>query len=271
MDGQVFRTIWNFSTASLFTLVLGSSTVLAEDLSAPLTFVAIGDSLTTGFNAQRLLDNFPYSWSTGTTSTSAFASQASRVEQVAGRTVQRLNFAVAGSRALDLARQAEQIQDKKPDFATVLIGANDVCSWPEDHHEALGLFDRDLRAGIEGLIAKNPAVRIALVPVPDMGNLYELGSTHGCQAIWNITSFCNALLGSERTPAERQSFLNRLADLNFQVATIAASYRNNVRFEAALGDVQFEWQDISRIDCFHPSVSGQGKLSQKLWETSWVQ
>ena len=271
MDGQVFRTIWKLSTASVFTLALGSSTVLAEDQSAPLTFVAIGDSLTTGFNAQRLLDNFPFSWATGTTSTSAFVSQASRVEQVAGRTVKRLNFAVAGSRALDLARQAAETQDQKPDFATVLIGANDVCSWPEDHHEALGQFDRDLRAGIDGLLAKNPDVRIALVPVPDMGKLYDLGSTHGCQAIWNIVGLCSALLGSERSPAERQSFLHRLEDLNHQVESIAASYRNNVRFEAALADVQFEWQDISRIDCFHPSVAGQGKLSQKLWETSWVQ
>lgn len=263
-----------YSRMSLIAVTFGFSIPSAsasEDTSIdrPL-IVAFGDSITTGFNAQFLFDNFNFSWSTGTSVTAGFKSQVERIRQETGLDYDRKNLAVAGARSAAIKSQIEGLGIKVPQIATLLIGANDVCNWSEDYAEARRIFASDIRQSIELLITKNPDVRILMAPIPNVGRLYELGSTHGCQALWNITGSCSSLLGGERTPAERQAFMGRLNALNGTLEDVAASFPQEVHFAAAIAEIPFEWEHVSRIDCFHPSVAGQGFLSQTVWNSGWM-
>lgn len=233
-------------------------------------FVSFGDSISTGFNAQHLLDNPKYSWATGSSVTSEFKSQAQHAQELTGTVYTRKNFAVAGSKAVDIKQQVDKLRTAVPEVATLLIGANDVCSWGEDYAEARRNFEADLHLALDALVAKNANIRILMSAIPDMGVLYELGAMHGCQSNWNLTGICSPLLGAERTPSERQAFLARMRALNASLANVAASYPQQVSYHEDVAEMQFEWQHVSRIDCFHPSVAGQGFLSETLWGTGWL-
>lgn len=253
-----------FSVASL-------SPAFADEQNAVTTgplFAAFGDSISTGFDASHPLNNFHYSWSTGSNITSNFKSQADYVKEATGIEFERKNYAVVGAKASDIRRQIDKLGDKIPQLATLLIGANDVCGWRPDFDDARDLFEADVRHSLDMLVAKNPNIRILMSAVPNVGRLYELGATHGCQVKWNVTGFCSPLLGGERTPQERQAFLTRLDALNDTLAHIATSYPQ-VKYHGEVAQIQFEWEHVSRIDCFHPSVQGQGFLSEALWDGSW--
>src|SRR4051812_37873490 len=78
---------------------------------------ALGDSVSTGFNAQRLGDNKELSWSTGT----GVNSYAQRLGQAMRRPITSFNEAIAGSTAPNLANQVTRLMRHDPDYVTITI------------------------------------------------------------------------------------------------------------------------------------------------------
>lgn len=230
---------------------------------------AIGDSISAGTNTQRLGDNRDLSWTTGTKPESE--SHLKKLTAKLGRTVIGKNEAVAGAKVADLSPQIDRVLRASPDFLTITIGANDVCSWGTNHAQDLATFERGLEAHIQRIVEAEPNVRIYLASIPDMYNLWEVSHTRsGCQTRWNLTGLCSALLGRNVTDLQRQAFVGRWRDANDAIAAVASRFAENVFYDPAMGDTQFEWQHVSGVDCFHPSVAGQNLLSEKTWESDWV-
>jgi lysophospholipase L1-like esterase len=86
-----------------------------------------------------------------------------------GKYVELLNVGVSGARVADV-RQKQLIDSQKftPNIVLLAVGANDVT-----HLTRQVTFERDLRAIIEQLKARNPDVKIIVTGVPAMGSVHR--------------------------------------------------------------------------------------------------
>jgi lysophospholipase L1-like esterase len=251
---------------ALFVLVSGAS-VAGAAYGDPFVMGALGDSMTRGFDTGALLDHPEHSWSTG--NDGIVKSHASRLAKLFG-TVTSYNVAVSGAKAWMLPLQASALLvQARPDYVTILVGANDLCSWPDDDQEGLASLASGVSRAISMIVVANPAVKILLVPVPDMLQLREVGLASGCQLRWNITHFCPRLLSRSVTTQDLSGFASRLGDANATLASVAAQFPNHVRFAADVARSEFSFADVSTIDCFHPSMAGQDFLANQTWEAGW--
>ncbi len=231
----------------------------------PLVAGAIGDSISAGFDAVRVGDNREFSWSTGTAP--GINSHLKRLSALRGQPVTAFNEAIAGSVVADLDRQITRLITKSPDYVTVTIGANDICGWSGDYQADLAAFRSQLSTEVKRLVAARPNIKVLLASIPDMYNLWEVGSAHPqCAARWRLFGVCSPLLGADATTADRQAFVERWQAANDAISDVAAEMPANVLHNPDLAHVQFSWEDISTLDCFHPSVIGQNLLAEKTWQ-----
>ncbi len=232
---------------------------------------AIGDSITAGFNAEKFSDNRGYSWSTGDKDEEKVDSHYFRVkENNQTKKIVTKNMAFVGAEAKDLLLQTRGLKNIHPNYVTVLIGANDVCHWQEDHAQELKGFKSDVGATIREVIKMKPDVKITLLPIPNFKKLYELGKSHGCQQRWNLISMCSPLLSQSVTEEKREKFYERWEDANDSLREVASEFDQNVLFIEDLKNYAFEWEHISPKDCFHPSVEGQNQIAELAWDATWV-
>lgn len=227
---------------------------------------AIGDSITAGFDARHLGDNRELSWSTG--NSPDIQSHLHRLEQVFGANLEARNEAIAGSVASDLDRQITRILVYTPDFVTVAIGANDICGWGRDYEADRAAFEGKVRAALHRILDSDQGAHITLAPIPNIYNLWEVAHDKpSCQTKWNIVNLCAPLLGRDRTEQDRQDFVARWRVANQTLGRIAAEFpATQLSWDPSMADTRFEWEHVSQIDCFHPSVLGQNLLAEKTWQ-----
>ena len=90
----------------------------------PHSMAALGDSITRGFAAcGRGGDCTEASWATGTAGELGSHAQRLNIDD----REHSHNFAVSGARVAGLASQVQAAVSARPDYVTVLIGANPVC------------------------------------------------------------------------------------------------------------------------------------------------
>ena len=237
--------------------------------ASPDTIVigALGDSMTRGMNAGSLLEHPKHSWSTG--EGGVVNSHAMRLHKLFAN-VQAINVAVSGSRAEALASQVQRLlATARPDYVTILIGAIDVCGWPANDAAGVTSLSRSVTSAIQSLVAANAAVRVLLLPIPDMLQLRDVGRQNNCQARWDMLGWCSNLLGANATTADVAAFGSRLADANDALRSVAAAFPANVHFADGVQHSPFAWEHISTIDCFHPSIAGQEHIADVSWPASW--
>lgn len=239
--------------------------------NAEAKIVAFGDSITTGFNSSGALDRKANSWSTGHRKSIDFLSHFKRIKSK-NPTTKAYNFAVAGSQSFDLENQINRMikRSVKPEYVTILTGANDLCGLPLD-----GSLIKDYRSNIDKAVSKIvkyvPEVKVLLVGIPDMRHLYAIGSNdRSCRFRWKILNLCQKLLGEGTSPEKRDEFQSYWYRLNQQLESVASAWGNEtVRFAREVSNFEFEIHHISRLDCFHPSLAGQNLISRVTWPAIW--
>jgi len=249
----------------IMSLFLFSKMSLAQDQQR-IYMGALGDSLTAGLNADAPFDQRDKSWSDG----SAIESHAVRLEKKFGVPVSTKNVSVSGSRIEHLAKQTEKLlsDNYKPDYVTLLIGANDICDGNLKTDELSNLGSLALRQSLDALIAANSNVKILIGAVPNINYLYSLlYQDQECQENWRSLNICERLLLS--TKFEREKGVVRWAAYNEMQRIVSALYTKNVKFVADIRGEIFELKDISRVDCFHPSTEGQRKIAEVTWQEGW--
>ena len=263
-------TVWQKpKVAVLLPILLMSLTshARAEDETSTFVMGSLGDSITMAFNAGGPLDRPSNSWAVGWSKN--VSSHYERLLSIYDD-VSAFNAARSGAVASELDAQITKLLAKaNPDYVTILMGANDVCSWTADHAKDLEQYEKDMTDGVERLISANPDVKILLSPVPDMLKLWQVGRVNSCQGKWNFYKICTPLLGANRTEEERMAFVERLNDLNASLERIAEQHSLNVKYAAAVATANFEWKHISALDCFHPGVTGQNFLANEAWKDGW--
>lgn len=258
---------------SIFFVIISawlSESLLAEE-AKPYVMGALGDSISAGFNAWRYGDNRELSWSSGLDEQGIVQSHARRLKGLlSDRKVIVINEAFVGAESNQLPRQVTRLLRFKPDYVTIAIGANDVCTWDEDYLPKLELYESYLVQVIRRLIEANPVVKIVLAPVPSIPLMYDLGKTRaGCQSKWDTMGVCKPLLAHDRSADQREAFSLRYRHLNQKITDIAHRFPVNIRFAAAVADAVFDESMISPLDCFHPSVKGHNLISELSFDPTW--
>jgi lysophospholipase L1-like esterase len=231
---------------------------------------ALGDSISVAYDATYAGANYDLSWSTGDVAADAVNTHFVRLQAIRPEHVVAYNEAFLGATSYDLAGQTDELVTAHPDYVTLMIGANDLCNWYGTHPGQVEGVDARVTRSIDRLVASNPAVKILLVPVPDMRQMYELGKDRECRLFWDLFGICSPLLG-DRTDAQREDFYARWAALNESYAAIAAARPANVRFARRVMEGTFDETEISSVDCFHPSLEGQRHLADDTWADGWFQ
>jgi len=230
---------------------------------------SIGDSITQAMNSQNWGDNQQYNWSTGENKDGLVYSHYKRMKEIIEGNISTYNSSVSGAKSDQLEDQAREILDKDIDYLTILIGANDVCSWTGKYDKNIEEYKKNVENVVKIFIDNNPQIKILIAPIPNLYNLWEVGNSKSCQFMWDIAQICSPLLHSSRTEDERLAFSERTFKANNRLNEIANEYPNNVRYDPTLEDYEFEWEDVSPKDCFHPSIKGQNLISELTWGTGW--
>lgn len=227
-----------------------------------LRFLVIGDSISAGFNVESLGIAPGLSWAAGRDG--RVFSLRKRIQAAAPEVdLEVRNYAVPGAKSADLKWQLRLTGKYRADIATLLIGANDLCSG--EITEGVDGYRQAVRAAVTQLAANNPLVKIVLVPVPDVVNLRTQGVEKGCSDKWGKFDICQRMLGPDVDAETLRQVAAERVDLEAALAGIAADFPRNVVYAAGLEKFGFNSLHVSGVDCFHPSVSGQRLLADLVW------
>ncbi|WP_165985740.1 SGNH/GDSL hydrolase family protein [Streptomyces sp. YIM 98790] len=232
----------------------------AWDVS-PASLAALGDSITTGFDACSVLSDCPeVSWATGTEPGVDSLAQRLPAEQT-------WNEAVAGARMADLPEQARRAVAHRPELFTVLIGANDACAPDTESMTPVADFRKDFAETLSIIRAALPTAQIYVASVPDLHRLWTVGRENAlAQQIWRF-GICPSMLGQSEAEAEaaatarRDEVRERVQEFNTVLEDVCSEDERCRYDDGAVFAYPFTVAELSRWDWFHPGVAGQRVLA----------
>lgn len=253
-------------------LVMSIAQPAAAAVVYPNNITALGDSITTGYDSGGIGNQFANSWSTGTSV--SVNSMYRRILAVNSRINGKYtNLAVSGSKMVDLNGQASGL-NRKAEYVTILIGANDVCTPTAAGMTDPTTFRSQFETAMQTVKTKAPKARIYVVSIPNVYNLWSvLQGNSSARSAWSFFSICQSLLANPLSTAQadvdrRNAVYQRNIELNVQLQQICAMYPQCTFDNNAVFSTSFVASDVSTIDYFHPSVSGQAKLAGYAWNAS---
>ncbi len=239
----------------------------------PRAMAALGDSITRGFAAcGRGGDCVETSWATGTTD--GLDSHWQRLD--ADTRDGNHNLAVSGARVAGLAAQVRAAVRLRPDYVTVLIGANDACAAEEAGMTSVEEYTSTFAAALDALVRGLPDARILVLSVPDLGRLWEVGKDRPhVRRVWESAGVCRSMLAdpadtSAAAQARRDRVRARLQAYNAAMAASCDRHAPRCRHDRnAVFEHRFGLEDLSTMDYFHPSRHGQATLARLAWDAGY--
>lgn len=248
----------------------GASAALQNPyVDAPFRLGAMGDSISRGYNQSTLgSEDLTTNWSTGD---NLPQSQFNHVKEAIRQRgwdvwIQGRNVAVVGETVLGnsstLSSQAMNLSVYQPDYVTLQIGVNDVCQGYVATASARVQF-RDRVAAVLRLLTQSskPPKAILVASMPRVWSLREIpqyAQSSFCQISWSL--LCPQMSAGkaafeQQWQATNQALLDAVAMVGGSVV-----YDGGLTAASVLGSA-----DVSSVDCFHPSLSGQARLSAAAW------
>lgn len=265
------------------TLILGALVPMAAAAAGPTlpfpdTMAAVGDSISQAASTDGALGaDAPHnSWSTGTSAAvnSHYLRLVAAGAPISG---QNHNRSVSGAKMGGLQAQMATLADLDPDYLTVLIGGNDVCTPTEAQMTSVASFRAQFQAAMATLRAGSPGTNVYVVSIPRVMGLYELfRGNWWARFIWSIGGVCQSLLANPtstnqadvdrraRVDQRNRDFNQVLAEVCAGAATQPCLWDGGAAFNTV-----FAASDVSG-DYFHPSVAGQAKLAAVSWANGYT-
>ena len=276
-------------TLAFVIVALGAATATAQLLpgqAQPKKLYSNGDSITRAFDANVPADNLNNSWVNGyfgfweqlfgLPNVKAHNQRITANFGSSGRT--NVIAAVNGARIDDLAAQASGAAGRGVTYATVMLGGNDVCRDSIADLPTDAQIDADFRAGMANLLAQLPSnATIQVVGIPNIKRLYDIGKNKDalgiadCEVLWAATVLgfpCGSMLSPFNSEADRLYVQSRNVGYNniLRNVTLQLDAANpEFLFYADAYSFNFVENEISNIDCFHPSWRGERTLSREIW------
>lgn len=259
----------------------------------PTRIASIGDSITQAFDSAFILSNPSESWVNGYFGLledlfgfTDVNSHNQRADAAFGVT-SNVNGSENGADIADMAAQAGAILASDPYYVTVELGGNDVCKgdfqslrspldYALDFLDGVMVLDPSLMGGSGGL---TPGATVQVASIPDVKQLYDVGKDQqgalgiDCETIWlgTLIGFpCVTMLspfGTEQSRLAVQRLNLAYNQVLSFVVDIARNASQDVYWEYtwAVWNHQIQGNEISSIDCFHPSSAGQRTISEVVW------
>jgi hypothetical protein len=241
--------------------------------SLPNSIGGIGDSITRAYDVCCWYGEHPaQSWSTGG---GAFDGIQSHYERIRAQnpTISGHNFndARTGAKMRDAQGQAQTAVAQQAAYVAILMGANDVCTSSPSTMTSVSDFQAQFAATMSTLAAGLPAgSHVFVSSIPNIYLLWQrFHDNLAAQLVWSLAQICQSMLSPANTEVDRQSVLAREQAFNQVLADVCGQYAF-CRFDdyAAFG-YQFSAGQVSKLDYFHPSLSGQAALASLSWQHSW--
>jgi PKD repeat protein len=247
----------------------------AEAPPLPASMAAVGDSISQAASTGGSLGaDYPQNaWATGTNPTvnSHYLRLVALNPDVTGAAH---NLSVSGAKMADLAGQMQQAAALQPDYLTVLIGGNDICTDTEAQMTSVADFRTQLQAAMAALRAGSPETNVYVVSIPRVLGLWELfRNDWWARFIWSVGDICQSLLAN---PTSTQS-----ADVQRRARVAQRNVDfNQVLLEVCSADARCRWDGLAAYgtaftradvsaDYFHPSIAGQAKLAAVSWAAGY--
>ncbi|GGZ11589.1 SGNH/GDSL hydrolase family protein [Streptomyces poonensis] len=232
----------------------------------PRSVAAVGDSITTGYDACSVLADCPkVSWATG--GDSRVDSLAVRLLGAAGAAGRSWNLAVSGARMADLPDQMAKAAARRPELVTVLAGANDACRPTTDAMTPVADFRASFEDALETLREEAPKAQVYVASVPDLKRLWSVGRVNPLgKQVWQL-GICPSMLADPdaldaAASKRRDTVRDRVEAYNAVLEEVCAKDRR-CRFDGgAVFAYRFGGSELSPWDWFHPSVEGQARLAE---------
>ena len=252
------------------------SAATATTLPMPDSMVAVGDSITQAASSAGSLgsDAPQNSWSTGTSTAvnSHYLRLLALGAPIGGA---NHNRSVSGAKMGGLASQMQGAATLQPDYLTVLMGGNDLCTDTVGQMTTVADFGTQFQTAMATLSTASPGTNVLVVSIPDVYQLWNLFKNNFlARLIWAGAGICQSLLANPGSTAtadvqRRAAVRQRNIDFNAQLAAICAQF-DRCRFDGnAAFNTTFATGDVSG-DYFHPSVQGQGKLAAVSWAAGYT-
>jgi len=241
--------------------------------SLPSSMASIGDSITRAYDVCCWYGDHPgSSWTTGGTSYDGVSSQYERIRSlnssIAGH---NYNDAVTGARMSAGPTQAQNAVNQHVQYVTIELGANDLCRSSPSTMTSVATFRDETRQTLATLFAGLPAqAHVSVSSIPDVYQLWEVYHTSAtARFVWSTAGICQSLLSPYRTETDRQLVRQRNIDFNTVLSQECAAYARCKFDDNAVFNYAFTRDNVSRLDYFHPSLSGQAALARVSWYSSW--
>lgn len=236
------------------------------------SMAAIGDSITRAYDGCCSYGDHPgQSWSTGSTSYDGIASHYERIKQAnPAITGHAWNDAVTGAKMSAAPSQAEKAVSQGARYVTILLGANDLCTASPATMTSTEDFRAQFRQAMATLMAQDRKPYVFVSSIPNLYQLWQVLHTNSL-ARWAWANFhiCQSMLGASRTEAERQLVVAREKAFNQILAQECAKYARCRWDDGDVYEYEFTASQVSTLDFFHPSLSGQAALARVTWAASW--
>lgn len=251
--------------------LVGAGPASAATAPLPASMAAVGDSITQAASSGGSLGaDYPAnSWSTGTSSSvnSHYLRLIGAGAPISG---EAYNASVSGAKAVDLNAQMQSVVGLQPDYVTVLIGGNDLCTDTVAAMTSVTDFRAHLSTAMATLAAGSPDTYVYVVSIPDIYQLWNLFKGNWrARLVWSAADICQSLLANptstQQTDVQRRAAVRqRNIDFNAVLADVCAAHARCHFDGNAVFNTAFTTSDVSG-DYFHPSVSGQAKLAAVSW------
>ncbi|MEV6999560.1 SGNH/GDSL hydrolase family protein [Streptomyces sp. NPDC093982] len=238
---------------------------------SPASVAAVGDSITTGFDACSVLSDCPeVSWATGSSP---------RVDSLAVRLLGRAkaaerswNYAVTGARMADVPGQMAQAVTRRPELVAVMAGANDACRDTTAAMTSVADFRTQFEDAMGTLREALPKAQVYVASVPNLMRLWEQGRTSPMgKQVWKL-GICPSMLGdadslTAAANQRRETVQERVEAYNDVLEQVCAKDRRCRFDDGAVYEFRFGGKQLSQWDWFHPSVNGQARLAEIAYRT----
>jgi lysophospholipase L1-like esterase len=241
-------------------------------VALPKSMAGLGDSITRAADVCCWYGDHPaQSWSTGSYRYDGINSHYERLV-AAGPAItgHEYNDAVSGAKARDLGSQVSNAVAQKVDYVTILMGANDLCASSTSTMTSTTDFANQVNSALASLHQGLPNAHIFISSIPNIYQLWSVLHTNWlARLVWSTAHICQSMLASTNTETQRQQVVARELAFN-QILAQACSQYANCRWDAnATYNYKFSTSQVSTLDYFHPSLSGQAALAQLTWNASW--
>ena len=238
----------------------------ATDL--PRVVAAIGDSITTVVNPDRETfgEDRSRSWATGENPDDGVSSHVERLRQAGADVTAVHNLAVAGAQVADGPDQARNALAVEPHYVTVALGANDACRGASI--TSVAEFEQYATQTLRTLATGQPYIFV--MSVPDVTRLWSVARGQpNARAVWDEFEICRNVLPTGATEGTREAVRDQIEAYNKIWARLCAASPRCRYDDGAVFARPFTVAEVSPLDFFHPSTTGQAQLAETTWRAGW--